>query len=369
MGGRRARLRGRADDLRRRGAGCDATADGAGHARLAAASLDLQVDLDETLLRLGVAAFTEATGATARTALDVERLTQRPLLALAALTVDVWHLGASAAPALLARVEELLLLRGKAGAEALAATVAWTADPALLDLDGPRRYIEVVAATTTVAGLAELERPTRCLLLDLHLRAAVALGALETAQELLETIESLAADGDEQCAAFAGCAAALVALACDRPVNADALATTAAELARRAPSPLLEARAAVLAGRAQAELGAADVACERFAEGERLARTLHAEPLAREASRLRATLDRAVTAGGPAASGPVGTLTRRQLEIARLAAAGRTNREVAAALGISEHTVNAHLRAAFRRLGVTRRRALSRVLERDERSS
>lgn len=51
-------------------------------------------------------------------------------------------------------------------------------------------------------------------------------------------------------------------------------------------------------------------------------------------------------------------LTDRELEVVRLVAAGRRNREVAAALDISERTVKAHLQAVFQKLGVRDRVAL-----------
>lgn len=61
----------------------------------------------------------------------------------------------------------------------------------------------------------------------------------------------------------------------------------------------------------------------------------------------------------PAAPG----LTGREEEVAREVAAGRTNAEIAARLGMSEHTVKQHLKGAFRKLGVARRAGLAALLE------
>lgn len=45
-------------------------------------------------------------------------------------------------------------------------------------------------------------------------------------------------------------------------------------------------------------------------------------------------------------------LSARELEVARAAASGATNREIAATLGITERTVKAHMGAVFEKLGV-----------------
>jgi DNA-binding NarL/FixJ family response regulator len=83
------------------------------------------------------------------------------------------------------------------------------------------------------------------------------------------------------------------------------------------------------------ELDAAQAAFERLGAGPDLART------------------------GPRAVGAAaaGVLSERERDVLGHVAAGETNREVAAALSISEHTVARHVQNIFTKLGVTSRAA------------
>ena len=49
------------------------------------------------------------------------------------------------------------------------------------------------------------------------------------------------------------------------------------------------------------------------------------------------------------------SLTSREFEVLRLVAEGLHNREIATALGVTEHTVKFHLGAIFGKLGATTR--------------
>jgi DNA-binding NarL/FixJ family response regulator len=59
------------------------------------------------------------------------------------------------------------------------------------------------------------------------------------------------------------------------------------------------------------------------------------------------------------ASGAPHRLTPREIEILGLVATGRSNREIAATLVLSEHTVARHLQNIFAKLGVSSRTAAS----------
>jgi DNA-binding CsgD family transcriptional regulator len=53
-------------------------------------------------------------------------------------------------------------------------------------------------------------------------------------------------------------------------------------------------------------------------------------------------------------------LTKREVEILRLAAEGRSNSEIAQALWVTEQTVKFHLSNIYRKLGVSNRTGASR---------
>jgi DNA-binding NarL/FixJ family response regulator len=74
---------------------------------------------------------------------------------------------------------------------------------------------------------------------------------------------------------------------------------------------------------------------------------------------LGAVVDLAKTAASPTTTGraTAGGLTDRECQVLRLVAAGKTNREIAAELMISDHTVSRHLQNMFMKMGVTSRAA------------
>ncbi|MFJ3922258.1 AAA family ATPase [Streptomyces sp. NPDC090022] len=90
---------------------------------------------------------------------------------------------------------------------------------------------------------------------------------------------------------------------------------------------------------------------------------------AAEADRVRADLDRATSRAGrrraptrPRPREGWDALTASERTVARLIAAGHTNRSAAAALVVSPHTVNTHLASVFRKLSVSSRVDLTRFL-------
>jgi DNA-binding CsgD family transcriptional regulator len=62
----------------------------------------------------------------------------------------------------------------------------------------------------------------------------------------------------------------------------------------------------------------------------------------------------------------VDALTPSELRVARMAAEGRTNREVAQALFVTPKAVEYHLANAYRKLGIGARAELAGVLAREQ---
>src|SRR5215211_563978 len=120
----------------------------------------------------------------------------------------------------------------------------------------------------------------------------------------------------------------------------------ALELLRPIDVPFEHAQIQVRAGVALAALGEREAAVERLTEAYRMANRLGARPLAEEAVRRLVALGEQVerrlgrrAAGQQERSG----LTRRELEVVRLVAVGRTNREIGQELFLSARTVEMHV--------------------------
>jgi DNA-binding NarL/FixJ family response regulator len=109
--------------------------------------------------------------------------------------------------------------------------------------------------------------------------------------------------------------------------------------------------------------GAALRRVERTAEArEALYRAIDmAGEMGMERLRERAHQELVLAGGRPRrvrATGPR-SLTAAQQQVARLAAAGRTNRQIAEDLYVTIKTVETHLAAVYRKLGITTRDALA----------
>jgi ATP/maltotriose-dependent transcriptional regulator MalT len=138
-----------------------------------------------------------------------------------------------------------------------------------------------------------------------------------------------------------------VALAESDPQRALGLLRNAQRTWQELGAPYQTARARALVGVACRSLGDEDAAMLELAAAREIFEELGAVP---DVARVDA-LER------PVATQDAHGLTGRELEVLRLVAAGKSNREIASALVISEHTVARHVQNIFGKLDVSSRTA------------
>ncbi|KWR71735.1 hypothetical protein RN04_09045 [Arthrobacter sp. W1] len=201
-------------------------------------------------------------------------------------------------------------------------------------------------------ALAEHPLPSlRIGLLPAAVEIAVALGALERAGQLVSELDELAVlSSCEHTVAGAACAHAVLELARNDPSAALPYARKAFLGWNALGCPYRSAQARVVLAAALDRLGDAASARAELQAAAQAFEHLGALPeqLATRQLEARAASDRAVGADG---------LTGRELEVLRLVSAGRSNRQVAAELCLSEKTVARHLSNIFTKLGVSSRTA------------
>jgi DNA-binding NarL/FixJ family response regulator len=141
---------------------------------------------------------------------------------------------------------------------------------------------------------------------------------------------------------------------------------------RRRGAPIEGAIARTLAGRAFARAGDASRAVEEL---QRAAASLDAcgahryrDQAERELGKLGRRNHRRTRPGKIGGTG-VETLTARELEVARLVVARKTNPQIASQLFLSNKTVETHLRNIFRKLSVTSRVELAHAVERADQAA
>jgi ATP/maltotriose-dependent transcriptional regulator MalT len=223
----------------------------------------------------------------------------------------------------------------------------------LLDRDG-----ELVAPTLP---LLEAER------LELLCRIELASGRVAEASELAARAEAAAARTDPLLRlplVQAARARAAVLLEAGQATDAAELALESASRAAEIGAVIAAARARILAGRALAGLDRSRARAELERAHSQLV-GCGAVRLADAAARELRALGRAVARVAPdGGSSPVAGLTKRELEVVELVAAGRTNREIAEQLYLSVRTVDRHVSRIFDKLGVKSRAAAASEFER-----
>jgi DNA-binding CsgD family transcriptional regulator/predicted nucleic acid-binding protein len=194
---------------------------------------------------------------------------------------------------------------------------------------------------------------------DLYAEGLVGLGRPVEADTMLAPHEDRAAQRG-RCSSIARLARARgrVEAALGRAERAAEAFEHALDAARRVPLPFERAKVELAAGgfwrRAGQRRKAADLLTAAAATFDRLGAAPYAQ---------RCLIELGGSGLEPASrDGSGALLTSQELVVARLAAAGRTNKEIAADLVVSVKTVEYHLRNAFLKLGVQRRRQLAERL-------
>jgi DNA-binding CsgD family transcriptional regulator len=209
---------------------------------------------------------------------------------------------------------------------------------------------DLAAAVAAIRrALGETAEPLkRAALLPGYVETMLAVGDTESARDAARELE-LAAAGSERgmLGAFSAYATGAVDLASGEPESALASLRHAQLVWGELEAPYEAARVRVLIGLACRALGDEDSAVLELDAARAAFEQLGATP---DATRVDSLGERDV---GGATHG----LSGRELEVLRLVAAGKTNREIAGALVVSEHTVARHLQNIFHKLGVSSRTA------------
>jgi DNA-binding CsgD family transcriptional regulator len=131
--------------------------------------------------------------------------------------------------------------------------------------------------------------------------------------------------------------------------------------------PLPAAAARHLTARLYDELGKTELCAAELGMAKRLYTAAGAawllSTLGRDERRLGARRPRAHSGAGDRRPDEWSVLTSREREVAELAGAGLTNREIGEKLYISQKTVEAHLSRSMAKLGLRSRVALARELD------
>lgn len=224
----------------------------------------------------------------------------------------------------------------------------WQPQPGLALLRLAQGRVDVAAAAIQRVLDETTPRLERARLLPAYIEILLAVGDAAAARSAAEELTKIADDyGTRVMIALAAQATGTVELAERMATRALVALRRACQLWQQVQAPYEVARVQVLMGLACRALGDQDGAALELAAARAAFTQLGAVP---ELARLDA-----LTSG--AAGADPGGLTRRELEVLRLVAAGKSNRSIAAELVLSEKTVARHVSNILAKLGLPSRSA------------
>jgi ATP/maltotriose-dependent transcriptional regulator MalT len=239
----------------------------------------------------------------------------------------------------------------------------------LLEAGEPARCLEILVPAAGGPDLPAVPGVLRSMFQERVAFAWLATGDQDEAELAAERAEARAAElGLDFGVTMARRARAAVALAAGDADRAAEAALEAAAAADRVGARVAAARARTLAGQALIAADERDRAAVELeaavAELDTCGAARYREEAERELRRLGKRYSRRRTPGVEEEG--LTSLTAREREVAELVRERRTNREIAAALFLSEKTVETHLRHIFGKLGVSSRASVARAVEKAE---
>jgi len=224
-----------------------------------------------------------------------------------------------------------------------------------LALDRPAAAVEALERAWAIAHRGGIESQSRFPILADAVQALVAIGELPRARKLAVELDRIACALDRPwLAALAARCRGLVAAGSEDDDGALREFDAALEQHARQERPLDHARTLLACGQVNRRAQRKSAARAQLEQAEQL---FHGAGAVLWCERARVERGRI---GGRLAA-PSGGFSATEAEIAELVADGRTNREVAAALHLTEKTVEWNLSKIYRKLGVRSRTELSRT--------